>query len=459
MASLTATLQIANAEKHIRSNDAHAGIAILEQVKQTFQQANAPKARRAENRSAQQIKALSCDPRAALNVGPCATRKEIKKNYRKLALKYHPDKNQFTEDLFKVIQIAYDQIKDQPTPSKPPASTRYTSHKTKPATSSSSSSSSSSYTRNQRHQQYQRHAEPAKPQPTKPKTNRSHRSQHHHGGAHRHQHRHHRPAASDYTSSNNKENHYSNKTNHRQTKPSSRRGHHYDNNTKTAAAEKEMKDFWKDGGKKFPFKFCRENPEAAAAMFAKMFRGGTIPTTSADATYEAFRAAFEKRGYGKHHQGAGGTSAADAAAAEAAASYLPVENVRALHGQIKQDSIALMWNSSENVICYELKYKRTRDRDWKTSSDSLRTSACRKNNLLAGTHYDFCVRAKYGPTGSWGPVSKTCTVRTTSASPDICVMNDVMDCCDDAVRNLIFFFFKFFVFEIFLFFLLQSKYL
>ena len=441
MASLTATLQIANAEKHIRSNDTHAGIAILEQVKQTFQQANAPKARRAENRSAQQIKALSCDPRAALNVGPCATRKEIKKNYRKLALKYHPDKNQFTEDLFKVIQIAYDQIKDQPTPSKPPASTRYTSHKTKPATSSSSSSSSS-YTRNQRHQQYQRHAEPAKPQPTKPKTNRSHRSQHQHGGAHRHQHRHHRPAASDYTSSNNKENHYSNKTNHRQTKPSSRRGHHYENNTKTAAAEKEMKDFWKDGGKKFPFKFCRENPEAAAAMFAKMFRGGTIPTTSADATYEAFRAAFEKRGYGKHHQGAGGTSAADAAAAAAAAaaaSYLPVENVRALHGQIKQDSIALMWNSSENVICYELKYKRTRDRDWKTSSDSLRTSACRKNNLLAGTHYDFCVRAKYGPTGIWGPVSKPCTVRTTSASPDICVMNDVMDCCDDAVRNLNFF--------------------
>ena len=42
----------------------------------------------------------------------------MKKTYRKLALKYHPDKNKYTADLFKVIQSAYDKLKDKPTPKK-----------------------------------------------------------------------------------------------------------------------------------------------------------------------------------------------------------------------------------------------------------------------------------------------------------------------------------------------------
>jgi hypothetical protein len=93
-----------------------------------------------------------------------------------------------------------------------------------------------------------------------------------------------------------------------------------------------------------------------------------------------------------------------------------------------------MWKAADGAICYELRYKRTRDREWKTSSDSLRTSACRKNNLLPGTHYDFCVRAKFGPNGIWGPTSKPCTVRTISTVPDICIMRDVIEPSDDSVR-------------------------
>ena len=78
-----------------------------------------------------------------------------------------------------------------------------------------------------------------------------------------------------------------------------------------------------------------------------------------------------------------------------------------------------MWKSIEGAVCYELRFRRTRDKEWSVSSDSLRTSACRKNNLIPGTHYDFCVRAKFAAssssthqTGLWGPLSKPCTVRT-----------------------------------------------
>ena len=56
------------------------------------------------------------DPYQILGVTPNASDDEVKKAYRNLCRKYHPDKNpgnQAAEDMFKIVQEAYDTIMDQ----------------------------------------------------------------------------------------------------------------------------------------------------------------------------------------------------------------------------------------------------------------------------------------------------------------------------------------------------------
>ena len=56
------------------------------------------------------------DPYSVLGVSPNATDEEIKKAYRRLSRKYHPDANinnpdkAAAEEKFKEVQAAYDQI-------------------------------------------------------------------------------------------------------------------------------------------------------------------------------------------------------------------------------------------------------------------------------------------------------------------------------------------------------------
>ncbi|KAG1168947.1 hypothetical protein G6F70_003145 [Rhizopus microsporus] len=49
---------------------------------------------------------------AVLNVGKDATLEEIKKSYRRLALRYHPDKNPQCEEQFRNVNQAYNILSD-----------------------------------------------------------------------------------------------------------------------------------------------------------------------------------------------------------------------------------------------------------------------------------------------------------------------------------------------------------
>ncbi len=56
------------------------------------------------------------DPYQILGITPNASDDEVKKAYRNLCRKYHPDKNpgnQAAEDMFKIVQEAYETIMDQ----------------------------------------------------------------------------------------------------------------------------------------------------------------------------------------------------------------------------------------------------------------------------------------------------------------------------------------------------------
>jgi len=54
------------------------------------------------------------DPYKTLGLDSNATTDEIKKAYKKLAMKFHPDRNGGKDEKFKEIQTAYDKVKDGP---------------------------------------------------------------------------------------------------------------------------------------------------------------------------------------------------------------------------------------------------------------------------------------------------------------------------------------------------------
>ena len=460
---MSATVKVAEAEKLIAERNFHEGIAILEEVK-TWQHR---KAARAATRSEQGKKVLEADPHLALGVENCASRADIKKRYRKLALKFHPDKNEFTEDLFKLIQTAYDKIKDRPTPVKPknvgkgfnrgarykPAAQQTASSHPAPPKNRSQSRAHSEYPRNSYHHHRQsnyyrnrsgqggrsHHAQNGKNDENR-KANKYH-SHANYARAKAQQNRHN--SSKDKENQRNAERRYAGRSKYPK-KPETY------SSQEMRDAEAAMRNFWKNGSGNFPFKFCREYPKEAADMFARMFRKQGQPY--ADATYRAFCSAFNSRGYGTGYGAAKGfqkqrqetktTSKGNHAGqtnkypGAAPSGDMKVQNLRTIQGQTRAASVALMWKAVAGATAYELFYRvynSTSPEEWQSSSDSLRTNACRKKNLHAGTHYEFCVRARV-PSHGWGSPSDPITVRTSATVPGPPVMVGVLDPEESSVR-------------------------
>ncbi|CAM9676809.1 unnamed protein product [Discosporangium mesarthrocarpum] len=105
-------LNEATASIHRGGDGVREGVAILLEAKVEYHESNGTGGKNCAQALAAAMRRLTEDPYMTLGVNPTSTEADIKKSYRKLALKYHPDKNKATPALFQIVQGAHDVLMD-----------------------------------------------------------------------------------------------------------------------------------------------------------------------------------------------------------------------------------------------------------------------------------------------------------------------------------------------------------
>jgi curved DNA-binding protein CbpA len=348
-----------------------------------------------------EIQRLISDRYAGLGVETGCEPKDVKKAYRKLVLKYHPDKNAHTTRVFQIVQEAYEVLSDpskrkehdrdrrnkpssdwKPPPPrnkpKPPASKPRPSY----ASQAPPKPKQSAY---QRYQQQQKEArEREKKQQEQEQGQEGEWSE---------------QEWADW----NREQEQANNAKYNSKQWYGQQGYDKGGNAGQKQSQQQQKKEWK----------ARQEETARARKREEKEANKRAEQQERRKTFDQKRAQQQREWQQQQEWKRAQQQQAQADREKKQQQQPPPGYPQNLTVRgCAADAVTLEWSSSGEDCVYEMQWrKRYGDGGWKQVHELIRSTACKKKNLETGCMYDFRVRA----VGTWGksPFSQQVTAKTS----------------------------------------------